>query len=344
MPGRKGSILIITLWILAILVVFSLGLARRAALNLRIASYQRDKMQAGYLARAGVNQAIQLLKKEISAYDTRENCGISLGIRQAQDVFSKKWGEGANDGFKIGFIAPSGDFTYGFQDEESRINLNGLGQNVLGPLNKGVLLKELFGAKDINGYEPLAAAVAGWTSADTGTTDDNPIKKGGDFCRQEELLAVLEYFYNVKQSKNEKESRKSAQETYNNLESFLTVFPKKAVNINTVSDEALGAVVSALAIAKGQNENIANTVTGKLIQEKSGKVITDVGELKDFWSAGSVEDVLLGELRTYLTCKSEYFRFTVIGQYRGASKEITVVYHRPNSANSDGKIVYWRER
>jgi len=48
----------ISLWILAILVVFALGLGRRAMMNLRIAKYQKDKLKASCLARAGIKQAI----------------------------------------------------------------------------------------------------------------------------------------------------------------------------------------------------------------------------------------------------------------------------------------------
>ncbi|MBI5144843.1 MAG: hypothetical protein HZA27_01505, partial [Candidatus Omnitrophica bacterium] len=49
---KKGSVLIISLWILAILVVFAVSLAQRAAASLRLARYQRDGLKAYLLAKA----------------------------------------------------------------------------------------------------------------------------------------------------------------------------------------------------------------------------------------------------------------------------------------------------
>ena len=52
---RGGFVLVSVLWILAILTVISLGFARRAMLERRMAWYALDREQAQQMARAAAN-------------------------------------------------------------------------------------------------------------------------------------------------------------------------------------------------------------------------------------------------------------------------------------------------
>jgi len=45
-----------------LLSMFAVGLGRRAAINLKLARYQRDSLKARYLALAGVNLAAEVIK------------------------------------------------------------------------------------------------------------------------------------------------------------------------------------------------------------------------------------------------------------------------------------------
>ena len=59
--NKKASILMINLWILALLVIFAIGLGHRASINLRLLRYQRDALKASLFANAGINKAVMLL-------------------------------------------------------------------------------------------------------------------------------------------------------------------------------------------------------------------------------------------------------------------------------------------
>ncbi len=87
----------ISLWILAILVVFALGLGRRAMMNLRIARYQKDKLKASCLARAGIKQGI---------------AGLDTALKEGSQL----------------------EFTLGITNEESKININTASRELLAGL------------------------------------------------------------------------------------------------------------------------------------------------------------------------------------------------------------------
>src|SRR5216117_461727 len=56
--ASDGSVLIQVLWTLAILVLLSLALGYTTALDQRLVSYQRDRLTALYLAKAGYQRAL----------------------------------------------------------------------------------------------------------------------------------------------------------------------------------------------------------------------------------------------------------------------------------------------
>ena len=62
--NKRASVLMIVLWILAALVLFALGLGHRASIHLKISSFQKDRIKAGFLARAGIQKAIFLLEQD----------------------------------------------------------------------------------------------------------------------------------------------------------------------------------------------------------------------------------------------------------------------------------------
>ncbi len=51
--SNDGSILMVVLWILAFLVLLGLGLGYSTSIDQRLVSYQRDRLMALYLAKAG---------------------------------------------------------------------------------------------------------------------------------------------------------------------------------------------------------------------------------------------------------------------------------------------------
>src|SRR5437762_8389657 len=62
--ASEGSVLIQVLWTLAILVLLSLALGYTTALDQRLVSYQRDRLSALYLAKAGYQRALVELERD----------------------------------------------------------------------------------------------------------------------------------------------------------------------------------------------------------------------------------------------------------------------------------------
>lgn len=84
----------ISLWILAVLVIFAVGIGYRSAINLKLARNQLERLKANYLASGGVKRA--MLSKEFNS------------------TFEQKWDDGGYLKFEL-------------TDEESKLNINGTG-------------------------------------------------------------------------------------------------------------------------------------------------------------------------------------------------------------------------
>lgn len=61
---RKGQVLIISLWILAILAVLIVGIGHRVSLALRLSRYQKERIKSLYIAKAALNIAISVIEKD----------------------------------------------------------------------------------------------------------------------------------------------------------------------------------------------------------------------------------------------------------------------------------------
>jgi type II secretory pathway component PulK len=124
--GKGGSILMITLWILTILVIFSLGLGHRAVINLKLTQYQKDRLSLSYLAKAGVNRSIsEAVNDKTQNYDDLKDSWADN-----QDVFKDmSFQKNSSESVTIGYLTQdrkTGKDTvvYGLIDEERKININ----------------------------------------------------------------------------------------------------------------------------------------------------------------------------------------------------------------------------
>src|SRR5438874_2851081 len=69
--ASEGSVLIQVLWTLAILVLLGLALGYTTALDQKLVSYQRDRLEALYLAKAGyVRALVELERDRVSQIDS----------------------------------------------------------------------------------------------------------------------------------------------------------------------------------------------------------------------------------------------------------------------------------
>ncbi|MBI4706489.1 MAG: general secretion pathway protein GspK [Candidatus Omnitrophica bacterium] len=336
---KKGSVLMISLWVMAILVVFAVGLGHRAAISLKLACYQRDKLRAVNLAKAGLNKAIAFIEvdavdPDTKDFDTIKECGINLKGRNLEDIFN--FSENNNkDGFKAGYKNSRQDFIFGVRDEESKININGS----LDADKKRVLA--VLNSCSIDKAAEISELISEWTKQGSII----PVAKKQEFNAPEELLPVLEYFY--KQQAGEIDYRKKAQETFSVVRGFITVFPedKSKVNINTVSEQVLVMLANSLAV--GDETNHVLNVSDEIIKLRDSKVSsgqpfktkTDLVLAQTAIDPADSDSInLFNKLTDAFVFKSQYFQIEVAGFIGRINKSIVAVYNPYKH-----EIVYWHE-
>jgi DNA uptake protein ComE-like DNA-binding protein len=152
-PARNAaSVLVAVLWCLAILFVVAIGVLHTSRLDLIVAKRYADRLQAHYLAVAGIERAKALIYDD-ARNRTRNRRNHNGELFDAPASFrDTAWGRGH---FRIVRRAPSaegGGLIYGVSDEESKLDLNQASPADLGRLN---------------GMTPeVAAAIADWRDGD----------------------------------------------------------------------------------------------------------------------------------------------------------------------------------
>jgi len=326
----------ISLWILAILVVFAVGLGHRASINLRLARYQRDRLKAYFLAKAGIQKAIVQLENDKNGYDNLDETW-STGI----DSVTKKplfenaeINEGSGETFTIRYLYDKEKGIYlCMSDEERKININFLDKKQL---------KQLFILRGLDAdAESLAKTIFEWISG-SGTEEEKKVFKNERLKTPEELLLILEYFYQQKRLDNFKEK---AREVFNNVEDLITTYGgnSNTVNINTISENVLN--IFANIVADDVQRSCANCVAQKIIElrnyqtEKCFKnkdgINLDVNECPP--AAGGLVDILKAN---FIIFESDNFKIESTGNVNNVSKKITAIYNRQEE---NKKILNWHE-
>ena len=311
---KKGSLLIIMLWILALLVLFALSLGQRTALSLRIAKNQRDRLIAASITRSGVQYVIailnnDLLDAETAVFDSLKSCGINLKGRLVQEVFTKTWDE-KKASFKIGDILGSEVFVYGPTDEERRININGYAG-----IDKKVFIAELFKLKNVDNAQDLAAWVSDW------------VNKNKQLSVPEELQGIFEYYYVLKNITSQ-EARLKARSAYLNIQDSITLFGEK-LNINTASGDALRILSRVVASANGKNAQKADALAGDLLNARNQRLFINLDALNNaYLGSDNEEKEIFMILRNYLCVASNFFRIKSLADVAGLKRSVTVIYDR----------------
>src|SRR5438094_508213 len=148
--ASDGSVLIQVLWTLAILVLLSLALGYTTALDQRLVSYQRDRLTALYLAKAGYQRA--LVELEDRPFKVLEELwlvdGMTHEVFQALQPFVTVYSDGKVNlntaprevlmalGMSEGLVAKVLRFRWGFdgirgtRDDQSFATLASAGQDL----------------------------------------------------------------------------------------------------------------------------------------------------------------------------------------------------------------------
>jgi|GEM_PF-1224152 len=342
----------ISLWVLAILVTFAVGIGYRSSLHLRLSRYYRDSLRAGFLARSGVEQALSLLKEDSSdpqtkEYDTIDECGVSLKGRNERDLFSRQLENNAGM-FRIGYDDAKEKFKYGMQDEESKININ-----FYDPIHQqmlAVLLKEKNISDDREAFD-LAGFIMEWINPN----NKSSIAKKGPLKAPEELSAVIEYFYALKGGNN---YQQKAREVFGKIENLITIYGKGGINLNTADSEVLEVLIKAVVQDmkdSGEPDIPTDEDISRLLNKvedyrngfrenhslyfKSSNINPqDIKEALGLTGQINNQARIIDAMAGFLCAASHYFRIESTGSLPQADKKIKAVYDRLKH-----KIVYWRQ-
>lgn len=313
---KKGSVLIVGSWILAILVIFAISLGHYSALTLRISNFAKNRLKARWLAKAGINRAILELNNDANA---NKHDALNESWADSAKIFQKiTLDEDGNEFAAVSYKDDQGETKYGMQDEEAKINVNTATKN---------LLIELFSTKGVTQPEKLADDIKQWINQTL--PSDEEVFKRKPLRMAQELLLVLEYSYNKDKAK--------AEDTYNKVKDLITVYGGNKININTASRDVL--TVFGNSIATPQDKIDVGALVDDIISKREvqafGSIPTPPEKL-------GINENLWNDFKNYLTVESHYFRINAQGNADGTVKNIGAVYERPAAAD-EGKFVYWHE-
>lgn len=121
---NRGSILVGLLWCVVLLALIVIGVLHTATMDMKVTKNYGDKIQARYLALAGIEKARALL------YQAARNRN-QIGGRRSGELFDApdefrdiRFGRGQFRVFHRAPLEEGGGVVYGVSDEESRLNVN----------------------------------------------------------------------------------------------------------------------------------------------------------------------------------------------------------------------------
>ncbi len=318
---KSGIILIIVLWILVVLTMLAIGLGQRSSIELSLTKYAVGELKAKYLAWAGLVYSMQQIKNDSSdettrAFDTLHQCGVRLAESNPEDVFRQSFDEGH---FLISYEARSdsvlseSNLSYGFQDEERRININTLSfQNYK-------ILIHLMTLLDVDEAlaEEITAAILDWKDEDSeltsspseGAEDDyymglsKPYHcKNRPFDSVEELMLV----------------RGMTEEILRTLKDYVTIYPKTGnlmVNFDTAPEIILTALGRSAPTANP--DDVDSTVSKILSYRRGPDNIEGTSDDKAIEQReigfNFAESTIFNNLISYRTLLSNFIRVNVEG-------------------------------
>ena len=328
--GMKGTILVTTLWIMALLTLLALGIGIRVGMDIKLISFFLDSSKAHYLAKAGLMKTMVLLEEDgnknvdslnevwACGYDFDDEEDVLKDIILGEGSFTVSYEFGTDEEGKQIYI-------YGSIDEEGKFNINKIVAELLAQLP---------------GFSTdMAAAVLDWRDEDSvasleGAEDgyyeslDNPYEcKDAPFSVPEELLLV----------------RDITNEIYNDVKDVITVYGEgERVNMNTAPE----AVLAVLAGEEGE------TLVAKIINYRNGtdelpateddKIFTNIEMVAAQVGMNQFEQAIFNNLKKYFKFSSNTFRISSKGEVREGriKKTIEAVVKRSDKGT---EVLYYYE-
>lgn len=152
---EQGSILVGLLWCLAILSLIVVGVLHTARMDLIVVKNYGDRIQAHYLALAGIEKARALLYQDAKDRSRTQKNHTGNYYDDASQFRNVAFGRGTFSVIRRGRLDEGGGVIYGIGDEESRLNVNAASADELGQI------------QDMT--PDVAAAIVNWRGGDNTT-------------------------------------------------------------------------------------------------------------------------------------------------------------------------------
>lgn len=341
MKSKNGSILIITLWTLSLLTIFTVSLGYNIACQLRLADHLQDRLKMYYLAKAGIERAIiELEVDETPGYDSlnetwanNEEFFKEVPLGDGYITVSYQLEERVSESQSV---KESEEITmFGIMDESSKININKVPAEILR------VLLERIGEVERDEAIDIANAIIDWRDVDIITSpsgaEDKYYKdlelpyecKNGEFQVVEELLLV----------------KGMSPEIFSKIKDIITIYGEGKVNINTVSSTTLYRL--------GLGEDLAS----RIIEFRQGSdsetgteddnIFKTIGELRNIGPLFTEESNQINHLISLnmLTVRSDVFRINSSGILKRGKQQWrrNIIYIVQRQKKKAPKMLYWHE-
>lgn len=335
---QKGSILILTLWVLTFLTIFAVNIGLQIRQRVTFLARIENRSNMHFLAQAGIKKAIAILRQDLNQHaQIYTSLGKAVRHNNIDDFKDIKLGSGVfNVRYEVSDLAqPKKVKQYGFIDEERKININRANRQIL----KNLML--LVAVNDEDDASTLAEAIIEWR--EYGLTQITGFSSEGYY-------ATLEHPYDVKDFEFEVIEelmlvRGFTPQIYERLLPYITIHGDGLVNINTASKAVLRILGLDEAVAdklifvrKGVDET--EFTEDDYIFYKTFDIASEVAtfvELKKE-EIQQIDALNVGKL---IKTNSSYFTIESHAYVKLDQPEWTI---RATYNARDNMIVYWREK
>ena len=343
--SNDGLILMMSLWILALVSLLSIGLAHRVLVHIKLTRYQKDNIKLLCLAKAAIQQARAVLENDSNqGADTLNelwSCGIDFSSAADESIFKdQRLKEGS---FSASYIFDEEDqeepkIFYGLVDEERKININIASSEKLAALFS-ILLPELSNPKT------LADAIIYWRGANPEGYEASYYEDKGYSARRDKFKTIDELGL--------VEGFREEPELIEKCKKFITVFTQDDnINVNTASAQVLEAVFLSQGAKDGLEKKLADfiidTRDGDDNQEGTGDdVLIESGQVKvkflEISGLTPEQTAWINSQGFPFTDKSNLFTIDVTArlEYSTTQKRVNAVFKRGQDNKTE--IIFWHE-
>ena len=336
--NNRGSILLTTLWIMAILSVLAMGIGFRASLEVRLSGYSMNKLQARYLAKAGIVKARKYLENDTKKHDTLYECGILLKEEESpENVFGGEYNKLGSGEFSVYYTGEkeAGEEEeaeeersttkkyYGMIDEERKININ---MSKLAPDNRAeyrrIMRALLPEPEEDFTKEEIIDGILDWQDKDSFGSAEEPYYHGLEFpykCKNTDFEFIEELFM----------VRGMTPAIFNEIKDYITVYGEGKINVNTASKKVLDAVIGDV-----------NIVDDFILKARKGAdEISGTEDDKQF----TLFMLIPKTKKDYFISKSEHYMIKSYGNVRGRKTLITAVVKKKTKKDEKDFVYYHEE-